>query len=146
MKNIIAVLIVLGFFTGTAQALEKEDLVGHWHFYKKIYKGMEMPEPPEATLRLEFEFTADGMNHLYWTHQGDTDICERRGNYFVKDDYLVDEIVWVNPKNSSDCAKDPDMQRGKRTITPISIKNKDLYLYMMLGDDPLIYIWKKIEN
>ena len=120
-------------------------IVGHWFYYKKIYKGTEMPEPPEATLRLHFEFYADGTDKLYWTHVGETDHCIRKGKYKFEKNELVDDVVWVDPDNSAECGRDPDMQQGKTTRTPISFhENGDMWFHLFLGGDDLMYVWKRL--
>lgn len=119
-------------------------LAGHWFYYMKIYQGQEMPEPPHATLRLHYEFTATGESRLYWWHEGQDDRCERRGRYFVSEGKIVDQVVWVDPSNHFACANDPDMQYGRVTRTPFHIYDGDLYLRIAFGNDELFYVWRKI--
>lgn len=144
MKAILTLLLFLQAYAGeSASAISQQDLIGHWQFYKKIYRGIEMPEPPEATLRLHFEFYPDGTDRLFWWHEGEGDWCERIGKYSLEGQELVDEIVWVNPKNTMECARDPDMQKGRVTRTLISLEKGDLHFHLNLGDETLIYIWRK---
>ncbi len=120
---------------------------GHWFFYKKVFRGIVMPEPPEATLRLHYSFTADGQSRLWWWHEGENDLCERKGEFRIEGNRIVDKITWVNPKNHRDCRADPDMQAGRTSSTEFSLSQEgDLQIHLSLGDDPLIYVWKKIPN
>jgi hypothetical protein len=118
-------------------------LVGKWRYFKKIYQGHHMPEPPEASLRLYFEFHADGVSRLYWWNEGERNWCERLGRYRIENNKLVDKITWVNPRNSNDCGRDPDMQMGRETATPIVVRDNEWELHMNLGDDTLVYVWQR---
>jgi len=121
-------------------------LDGHWFFYKKIYQNQHMPEPPSATLRMHFEFSPEGESTLYWWHEGEGDYCHRKGRYLVEKDQLVDEVTWLDPKNTHFCGNDPDMQLGRRTRTPFYFSGPDLALRFHLGDENLDFVWKKIEE
>jgi hypothetical protein len=144
MKTVFLLLVLLHSFSAWALDPGGPSLVGHWLYYKKIFQGHEMPEPPEATLRLHFDFEADGSDHLYWWHEGEKDLCERKGTHTVENgNTLVDTNTWVNPKNDSSCANDPDMQQGRVTRTPISFAGADLQFFLALGDDTLIYVWRR---
>ena len=148
IKTLLFFLLFVGGLSAQAMGNPTERILGKWFFYKKIYQNIEMPEPPEATLRLFFEFFPDGTDHLYWTHVGENDICERKGKYRLTNNStgftLSDEILWVNPKNSGECSRDPDMQVGRKTNTPASFMGNDFALHLDLGGDPLIYVWKKV--
>lgn len=142
-------LIIVSFlFAGSVFAKDvtsSRDLVGAWHYYKKVYKGADMPEPPEATLRLYFNFYEDGTDRLFWTYEGTNDWCERSGKFTVEKNILKDEIVWVNPHNSAECDKDPDMQLGRIAETPISLApNGDLEIHLFIDQDPLLMVWKRL--
>jgi hypothetical protein len=58
----------------------------------------------------------------------------------------VDKVVWVNPKNHFTCSRDPDMQLGRVTRTPFRFVGGDLQLALPLGDDTLIYVWKRVVS
>jgi hypothetical protein len=143
------IFTVLFFLTlSQAQASGEESrLIGKWFYYKKIYGEIEMPEPPEATLRLYFEFSANGEERLYWWYEGQNVFCERKSVWEMRDSILYDRVTWVNPRNSNECGRDPDMQLGRETVSPLSFSDSgDLLLHMSLGDEPLIYVWKKISE
>jgi hypothetical protein len=133
--------VLIGFIATTAYA--EDSIVGKWTYYKKIYQGKEMPEQPGATLRLQFEFHADGTDSLSWHHEGEHDHCYRRGEYKVEGDMLIDKVVWVDPENSPQCASDPDMQDGKSSRTPIHFENGDLFTKIPLGEEEIFFVWKK---
>jgi hypothetical protein len=126
------------------QASAEDSLVGHWFYFLKIFRGQEMPERPEATLRLHYELYEDGRSHLYWWHEGEGDRCETMGLWSVEEGILVDKVTWVDPRNSMACGSDPDMQMGRVTRTPYSFDKGNLRLHLRLSDDWLIYVWKKI--
>jgi hypothetical protein len=147
MRTKLWLLLLLFSSSAMAQdvALSPKDLVGTWRYYKKIYAGQVIPELPDATLRLFFSFYADGTDRLIWTHENQWDWCERSGVYSVEKNFLLDEVTWVNPRNSRECARDPDMQPGRKAITPISISAEgDLEIHLFIGDEPLIMVWKKL--
>lgn len=150
LLKILLILMALPSLSWSQSASQEipSDLMiqGRWQFYKKIWDGIEMPEPPAATLRLFFEFSENKESRLYWWHEGEGDWCERKGEYSLQEGQLVDTITWVNPKNSRFCSNDPDMQLGRITRTPVSINNGDLWLHLHLGDDPLIFVWKKLPS
>ena len=139
------ILLLLLTFLATTTAFA-ESLPGKWFYYKKVYREQEMPEPPEATLRLFFEFTETGESRLYWWHEGQNDHCERRGRYYVEGEVLVDQVTWVDPKNTYGCSSDPDMRLGRVTRTLLHFSDRDLWLNIGLGNESLFYVWKRVEN
>lgn len=135
--------LVLGL--GAMPSFAEDSLVGHWFYYEKIFQGQPMPEPPEATLRLHFEFYADGTDRLYWWHEGEEDLCSRTGKYRLEKGELVDTVIAVDPDNHPSCGRDPDMQLGKTTRTPYSYVGGDLHLALPFGEDTLVYVWKRMD-
>ncbi len=139
-------LILLALLsTLPAHAGDAPSLVGKWTFYKKVFDGQEMPESPQASLRLHFDFSASGDSSLYWWHEGDTDHCAQKGRYHVEGQTLVDEITWVDPANTVDCSSDPDMQQGRTTRTPFYFRGDDLAIRFQINGDPLDMVWKRTE-
>lgn len=124
---------------------QRAQLVGNWLFYKVIYQGAERP-PFNPDLIITFDFHPDGTDRLFWTRRGEHFYCERFGTYDYDGQWLTDEITWVNPKNGPGCNSDPDMQQGRRTSTRLELKQGELFLYFPVGDDLLIYVWKKLEG
>lgn len=134
-------LLFLGAAEGRASSAP---LLGHWFFYKKIFRGVEMPEPPEATLRLHFEFHPGGISRLYWWHEGEPGRCAREGRYRVEGSVLVEEATWIDPSNHPSCGRDPDMQKGKVSRTRFFVRDGDLHTFLPFGDEELVYVWKRV--
>lgn len=121
-------------------------LLGRWKFYKMILDGQEMP-PHDPRLDLEYEFLPSGVNRLYWTYDEGKTFCERKGQYMYKDGFLMDEVVWVNPKNKSDCATDVDMQMGRRATSKLDITPEgDIKIHIPFSDKEMLYVWKKLPD
>lgn len=118
--------------------------VGHWEYYKKIYQGKDMPMPPDATLRLHYEYRADGTSRLFWWNEGENNRCSREGKYTLEEGVIVEEATTVDPGNHPTCSSDPDMHEGKVSRTPYTFVNGDLHLTLPLGDEVLIYVWKLV--
>lgn len=120
---------------------EASELQGAWTFREIIYQGERRPAPnPE--LHMTFEFRSDGTDRLYWTRDRGHTFCERTGKYEFSAGILQDEVTWVNPANARDCGRDPDMQEGNLTRTPVRREGNELQFSLNLGDEPLIYVWK----
>lgn len=139
-------LLLAWLALSAAPAAAHPPLHGHWFFYKKIYRGRELPEPPEATLRLHYEFSSSGRSRLYWWHEGEGDHCLREGEYRVEGNELLEQVVWVDPDNTFGCASDPDMQLGRRTRTPFRLAGPDFALRFHLGDEPLEMVFKRLDE
>lgn len=139
------IITLLALLHAPAFAADAPSIVGNWVYYKKIYQGQEMPEEPNATLRLHFDFTADGNSHLYWWHEGDSDHCSRTAKYHLDGANLVEESLVIDPKNTQDCGSDPDMQPKDKATTPISFNGDDLVIRFHLNTDPLDFVWKKTQ-
>lgn len=117
---------------------------GSWFYVAKIIDGTRVPEPESATLRLFFEYFPNQGSRLYWYHLGENDWCERRGNYVTRAGHIYDEVTWVNPNNSRQCASDPDMQHGRYTRTRYEIVDGELHLFFQVGEIQLIMVWQKL--
>lgn len=145
-----AFLIALLFLTGTTSAASeiasRSPIVGRWQFYKILFRGEEHP-PFTSNLILTFEFNPGGSDRLHWTRDGQHGFCERTGRYqwSPQQSLLMDEITWVNPENAPGCARDPDMTLGRRTETKVEIADGELNLWLSVGDEPLIYVWKRMH-
>jgi hypothetical protein len=138
-------LFLFFIFSISAHAanIQNGELVGRWKFNSLIYRGEERP-PFNPHLNLYFEFYETGTNRLMWNRNNEEGFCERFGFYKLSENKLIDEVVWVNPNNSQDCSKDTDMQLGRKSSTPIELKNGNLQLKFYIGDEPLIYIFERV--
>lgn len=144
--NISFALVIL-FLTTLAHGQKNdltETLSGHWQLTSLFYQGQERP-PLNPNLVLQFEFHKDGTNRLFWSRKNETGFCERKAYYAWNQESLLQKVFWTNPENALSCGADPDMQLGRTSVTQAKIENSRLHLYLALGDEPLIYIWKRIE-
>lgn len=118
---------------------------GQWKYIGFIYRGA-FQGPPNPNLVLTFEFLEDGSDILKWSYTNEEGFCERKGQYSYDGVHLTDKIVWVNPKNSIECQKDPDMVNGKVQITPLRRVDNQIQLEIPLSDETLIYILAKNDS
>lgn len=117
-------------------------IVGNWEYFMKIYQNVEMPKSPSDPQHLNFDFTDDGVSHLYWWNEETGYHCNRKGEFSIEGELLIDKVMWVDPTNSFGCSSDPDMQEGKITKTRVFLKDHHLYLELNLGNEPLYYVLK----
>jgi hypothetical protein len=125
-----------------AQAYENKDILGHWKFSEMIYRGQRVPLP-NPDLNLNWTFFKNGTERLYWD-RATPDFCERFSYYNFVDSDLMLETFFLNPRNASDCSKDPDMQLGKKTKIKIEVLKEELHFFFQLGEEELIYVLKPI--
>lgn len=137
---------LLFFFLLSPLAIADDKPVGRWAYFMKVYRGQDMPEGPEDTLRLRYELTAEGKSHLYWWHEGEHDHCHRRGSYTIEEEKIHDQTEWVDPENTPECAKDPDMQENRLTKTPFSFRDGNLMLHLQLGEEEIFYVWRRLAE
>lgn len=140
-----ALICCLFFFTSPllAKSSTSQDLLGKWQAIGYFYQG-SFVQPKDPRLLLTFEFFKDGTDTLFWKYKGQNDFCERRGHWKVKEGKLEDEVFWLHPQNGKDCGGDPDMQVGKINISPFWVEKDQLFVEIPLGQENLIYVWKKI--
>lgn len=117
-----------------------ESIVGLWFFMNLLYQGQEIPRPNPA-LQIEYQFSEDGTNSLRYHRDGEVGFCERRALYNFGGETLLQEVMWVNPRNASWCAQDPDMQLGRKTQSHVWFKEGRLYLDIPMGEEVISYIW-----
>jgi len=133
------------FLTLTTQAWAFPSIVGKWEFTSYLYNGRELPKP-NPDLNITFEFKDDGMSRLYWDRNQEVGFCERTAQYQYSERFIFETIVWVNPKNSFDCGRDPDMQLGRSSQTEYRITNNRLETRVLVGDLDVWYIWQKVQE
>jgi hypothetical protein len=114
-------------------------IVGSWQYIHYIYKDQIFPKP-NPSLYLTWTFFENGSERLYWDYGDNQIFCERWGRFELKPNYLVEEVLFLNPKNSSDCSRDPDMQIPRKTTTKISFSEDHIHLHLQVGDEELIYV------
>ncbi|MBK9323541.1 MAG: hypothetical protein IPM97_11470 [Bdellovibrionaceae bacterium] len=113
-------------------------LTGH------IYRGSVIP-PFNPNLNLTWTFFENGTDRLYWDRKGEIGFCERFANYTIENEQITEVVFAANPNNSFECSKDPDMLVGRKTTTKFKIVEQQLLLYLQLGDEELVYIFKEIQ-
>lgn len=120
------------------------DLIqGMWRFVGFQYRDQWHP-PLNPDLLLVFGFRSDGSSLVYWTRLNENGFCERRGSYrLLEGNILEDRVTWLNPDNSMDCGKDPDMRLGTVTRTPVMVKENQFFLHLGLGGEPFAYIFDR---
>lgn len=125
---------------------ESNHLMGKWQFYQYEYRG-QVFESPNPYLNEYLFFSAHEVT-LFYEKTNEGFFCERKAiyQYSQNDQELVQSISWVNPKNSSNCSQDPDMELGNHLRNKAYLKNNDLYLHTPFGEEELIFIWKKTEK
>ncbi|MEZ0391766.1 MAG: hypothetical protein ACAH59_06095 [Pseudobdellovibrionaceae bacterium] len=119
-------------------------LSGEWQLAGLIYKGSEI-QLPSPELNLRWSFYPNGTERLYWD-RGTEAFCESFANYQLKNGFLESETFALNPQNDPSCAKDPDMQLGRKTKTKIEIQESKILLHLQLGDEELIYVLKEARS
>ncbi len=119
-------------------------IAGAWRFVGHIYNDTIIP-PMNDKLVITFEFLPDNTDILKWYRIGETGFCERKAKYNYIEQTLSEEIFWVNPENSFECSKDPDMHLGRKTSSVLKKINGQLHLELPLGDQKLVYLWDPIR-
>lgn len=141
----LAVLLFAPTSQSFAQVDVPSSIVGKWQYIGHYYRE-QFQLPMNPNLILTFEFREDGTDILSWRRNNEDGFCERMGRYYFDGKRLYDEVVWVNPNNSFECGKDPDMKLGTRSDSPLKKENDRLLLELPLGDDKLIYVWQRISK
>jgi len=132
------------------ESASKDFLWGKWAFFGFYYKGKEM-DPINPKLHIEFEFRSPKTAWLKYWREDEKGQCERLAVFELlkhttqnQSPYeLYQQVTWVNPENRSECAKDPDMQFGRTSWTPIELSEKELNLVLPLGEENLTYRFKR---
>lgn len=118
-------------------------LLGTWLFVSMIYNGVVM-DPPNPDLKIVYEFREDGTNMLHYHREGEKGSCDRMALYEFNGQELFQQVTWVAPHNADFCSQDPDMQLGTINKTSAEVKNGNFYLSLRMGDDNVVYVWKRI--
>lgn len=143
-----ALLLILVSYNAFATIDSNKDssslLFGKWKFIGYIYQG-KFQDPPNPNLVLTFEFFENGTDLLHWHRINENGFCERRGAYTYDGKNLGDEVIWVNPRNAIECNRDPDMNLGKKEVTPLRNEEDKLFMDLPLSEQTLTYVWSKIN-
>jgi hypothetical protein len=147
MKKFLGVVLLsllspLGLFAQTP--ISATELSGAWQYYGFEYEG-NFYAPVDKEIELKFVFVDEQMLRLFWTWSNNKEaFCDRYANYSLKESRLTQEVIWVNPKNTSECAKDPDMRVGTKTENDLTLVSAtELRLHLSLGGKPLLYFLRR---
>jgi hypothetical protein len=139
MEGGMIILLLWGLLSyGAGSGLE-----GRWDYEAKILRGVEYPRRPTDTIWLRWEFSAEGQSLLSWGDELLDDHCARRAKFTAVGGILEERVIWVDPENSFSCSYDPDMQLGRVTRTPFFFRAEKLVLRLQLGEEEILYVWKK---
>ena len=117
-------------------------LHGIWSYDGYVYQNIRYPNP-NPTLHVEFDFFSKELISLKWYRDGENSFCQRIATYDLKKQILQQNIIWVNPRNTIECASDPDMQLNKKTFNKLVQFKNEMHLYLELNGSDFIYILKK---
>lgn len=145
MNFIYKTILLLGLGLTSALGSPVPSIVGTWQYDGFLYDGHRYPNP-NPSLELFFIFNSDGVSKLYWQRRNETAFCERLAKYTQSDNILWQKVIWINPNNSSECAKDVDMNLGQESTTTISIDKSELNFLFDLNGKAFLYILKRIES
>lgn len=120
------------------------DLTGDWKFVQFIVDGQTYPAP-NPDLDLRFKFYRSHTVRLSWHRKNEDGFCERKAHFLLQGDLLYQKVYWVNPKNQSECSKDPDMQLDRETMNHFQLKGKQLFIDFALSDKTLTYVLDLVE-
>jgi hypothetical protein len=141
-------LILLGSdasFAYNPDLTSEKLLIGKWQFSGYIYGGQLLP-PPNPNLVLTFQFFDDGTDLLHWHRVNEEGLCERKGRFSYNGDQLTDKVIWINPENSFECDRDPDMVLGKTQVTPLKRIDDRLHMDLPLSEETITYIWAPVSE
>ena len=119
-------------------------IIGLWMYTGLIFQGQPIAKP-SPDLVIYFQFINETDNNLFYFRQDQRGYCERQATYSIDGNLLKQKITSANPDNADVCSADPDMQIGGLSSTRFEIKDEQLYLYLTLGEDELVYVWSKVN-
>ncbi len=133
--------LIQGLGAVPALALSPADILGTWQYDGFLYAGHRYPNP-NPDLELFFTFDTDGKSRLFWQRKNENVFCERVAEYRVFENRLTQKVIWVNPANAPECARDVDMQPGRESEIEVRIQGVDLVFLFDLDGKPFLYILK----
>src|SRR5262245_30056746 len=104
-------------------ALIIASILGTWQYDGFTFEGHRYP-PSDPALIVTFTFSDDGLSRLRWQRSDEAGFCERVAEFKVENETLYQKVIWLNPENKFDCAKDPDMVLGKETWVRYGVSNQ----------------------
>ena len=139
-KNIFVAVVFLASCAVSAQTQGiPPEMEGTWVLTEVIYKEERQP-PLDPDLNLRWSFFANETARLYWDKKGIEGFCERFSSFTVVNEVFTDEVFAVNPKNISECGKDPDMVMGRKVETKLVLAPGEVLIDMQVGDEKITYV------
>lgn len=120
-------------------------LIGIWLYTSLIYQGQPIPRPNPA-LQIYYTFESHEINEIFYYRTGEEGFCKRKAKYQIKDNEIEQTVISVDENNAGYCGQDTDMQVGFTSRTKFEIIDDALLLHLPLGEETLIYVWKKSET
>lgn len=122
---------------------ESNNPVGLWQAVGYFYNDDFVPAL-DTSFVISYEFFDNGENIMMWERKNTSHLCRRKGKWEVTEkNWISDEVVWLDPKNSMDCGSDTDMQIGKKTFTEFVRCENYLFTKYPFVNEYLIYAWEK---
>lgn len=147
LRMFFAVVVPLMLAVQAPAKIAKPELHGRWKLVALHQDGHRLA-PPNPLLHLFFEFTEPGLARLFYWREDETGFCERAAYYwFHEEDSVVSQrVVWLNPSNRPDCARDPDMRLHTQSWNRVDLVNGELFLRLRLGDRDLDYVFESVKG
>lgn len=133
---------IFGCDTSKVIAYEPKNLVGEWDAIGYFAQDDFVPAM-DPNFHLKYEFLIDGTSIMSWEKTDTKLSCKRKGNWSIKDEWLIDETIWIDPSNSMTCSSDPDMEPNKITWTEFLRCENLLFTKFPFINDYLIYVWEQ---
>lgn len=119
-------------------------LIGIWMYASLIYQGHPISRP-DPSLQMYYTFESESINEIFYYRSGEKGFCKRKAKYTILKDEILQTVISVDENNADFCAQDTDMQIGNVSSAKFEIENNSLMLHLPLGDETIIYVWKKLE-
>lgn len=119
-------------------------LIGIWMFVSMIYQGQPM-NPPNPALKIYYNFQSETQNELFYYRENENGSCRRTAEYKLTQSEIQQKVTSVDEQNAFFCSQDSDMQLGNISNVKYEMVDDKLYLYLPLGEEQLVYVWKKID-
>lgn len=120
-------------------------LIGIWLYTSLIYQGHPIPRPNPA-LQMYYTFESNNVNEIFYYRTDEKGFCKRKAKYQIDNNEILQTVISVDENNADFCAQDTDMQIGNTSKTRFETTDNTLMLYLPLGEETIIYVWKRAEQ